>query len=117
MKNILVVGGAGYIGSHTCKELAKRGFNPIVFDSLIYGHREFVKWGEFILGDLADIQQLRLVFEKYHIDAVMHFAAFAYVGESVTEPEKYYINNVCNTVKLVKVMREYQVTYFIFSST
>ena len=117
MKNILVVGGAGYIGSHTCKELAKRGFNPIVFDSLIYGHREFVKWGEFILGDLADIQQLRLVFEKYHIDAVMHFAAFAYVGESVTEPEKYYINNVCNTVNLLKVMREYQVKYFIFSST
>lgn len=117
MKNILVVGGAGYIGSHTCKELHKRGFNPIVFDNLIYGHREFVKWGEFVLGDLADIEQLRLVFKKYQIDAVMHFAAFAYVGESVTEPEKYYINNVCNTVNLLKVMREFNVKHFIFSST
>lgn len=117
MKNILVVGGAGYIGSHTCKELFKKGYNPIVLDNLIYGHKEFVKWGEFVLGDLNDINQIRLVFEKYTIDAVMHFAAFAYVGESVEEPQKYYNNNVVATMNLLNVMLEFNVKYFIFSST
>jgi len=117
MKNVLVVGGAGYIGSHTCKELHKKGYNPIVFDNLIYGHREFVKWGEFVLGDLNDIEQIRLVFKKYKIDAVMHFAAFAYVGESVEEPKKYYGNNVVATINLLNVMLEFNVKYFIFSST
>ena len=117
MKNILVVGGAGYIGSHTCKELSKRGFNPIVFDNLIYGHKEFVKWGEFILGDLNDIQQIRLAFKKHRIDAVMHFAAFAYVGESVEHPKKYYDNNLISTINLINVMLEFNVKYFIFSST
>ncbi len=117
MKNILVVGGAGYIGSHTCKELYKQGFNPIVFDNLIYGHKEFIKWGEFVLGDLNNIEQIRLVFEKFKIDAVMHFAAFAYVGESVENPKKYYTNNVIATLNLLHVMLEFGVKYFIFSST
>lgn len=117
MKNILVVGGAGYIGSHTCKELLKRGYNPIVFDNLIYGHREFAKWGEFILGDLNDIEQIRLTFEKYRINSVMHFAAYAYVGESVEEPKKYYDNNVVATINLLNVMLEFNVKYFIFSSS
>ncbi len=117
MRNVLVVGGAGYIGSHTCKELQTRGYNPIVFDNLIYGHKEFVQWGEFVLGDLNDIEQIRLVFKKYKIDAVMHFAAFAYVGESVEEPKKYYGNNVIATVNLLNVMLEFNVKYFIFSST
>ena len=117
MKNILVVGGAGYIGSHTCKMLHQKGFNPIVLDNLIYGHRDFVKWGEFILGDINDEQLLKLVFQNYKIDAVMHFAAFAYVGESVTNPEKYYLNNVSATLNLLKVMREFNVNKFIFSST
>lgn len=117
MKNILIVGGAGYIGSHTCKELHKQGYNPIVYDNLIYGHREFVKWGEFILGDLEDVAQLELLFSRYHIDAVMHFAAFAYVGESVQNPQKYYQNNVLATLNLLNVMKKHNVDKFIFSST
>lgn len=117
MKNVLVVGGAGYIGSHACKMLSQKGYNPIVFDNLIYGHKEFVKWGEFVLGDLANIDQIRLVFRKYKIDAVMHFAAFAYVGESVEHPQKYYANNVVATLNLLNVMVEFNVKKFIFSST
>ena len=87
---ILITGGAGYIGSHVNKELYKRGYKTAVFDNLIYGHKEFIKWGEFILGDLENIEQLRLLFKKYPIKAVMDFAAFAYVGESVKNPQKYY---------------------------
>ncbi|MDW6018305.1 UDP-glucose 4-epimerase GalE [Vibrio plantisponsor] len=117
MKNILVVGGAGYIGSHTCKSLFNKGYNPIVLDNLIYGHEDFVKWGDFILGDLSDVEQIRLIFKRYKIDAVMHFAAFAYVGESVAEPKKYYHNNVLATLNLLNVMLEFDVKYFIFSST
>lgn len=114
---ILIVGGAGYIGSHINKTLSKSGYKTLVYDNLIYGHKEAVKWGEFVLGDVGDADQLRLVFSKYKIVAVMHFAAFAYVGESVTDPEKYYINNVSNAATLLKVMREYNVANFIFSST
>lgn len=117
MKNILVVGGAGYIGSHACKELHNKGYNPIVFDNLIYGHKEFAKWGEFVLGDLNNPEQLRLTFQKYKIEAVMHFAAFAYVGESVEHPMKYYTNNVAATLNLLNVMIEANVKHFIFSST
>lgn len=114
---ILIVGGAGYIGSHVNKLLNFYGYKTVVFDNLIYGHREFVKWGEFVLGDLSNKEQLRLCFRKYPIVAVMHFAAFAYVGESVIDPAKYYINNVSNTLNLLEVMREFGVQYFIFSST
>ncbi|MEW5948866.1 MAG: UDP-glucose 4-epimerase GalE [Thermodesulfobacteriota bacterium] len=116
-KKILIVGGAGYIGSHTNKFLHQKGLETVVFDNLIYGHREFVKWGEFVLGDLADKEHLRLCFKKYPIEAVLHFSAFAYVGESVVNPAKYYQNNVVNTLNLLEVMREYGVKYFIFSST
>lgn len=116
-EKILIVGGAGYIGSHTNKFLRQKGLETIVFDNLVYGHREFVKWGEFVLGDLADKEHLRLCFKKYPIEAVMHFSAFAYVGESVVNPAKYYQNNVVNTLNLLEVMREYGVKYFIFSST
>lgn len=114
---ILVTGGAGYIGSHVNKELSRKGYETVVFDNLVYGHREFVKWGEFILGDLGDIEQIRLIFKKYPLKAVMHFAAFAYVGESVKEPHKYYLNNVKNTLNLLQVMLENEVEFFIFSST
>lgn len=114
---ILVVGGAGYIGSHVNKQLSKKNFKTIVFDNLVYGHKESVKWGEFVLGDLNDIEQIRLVFKKYTISAVMHFAAFAYVGESVSDPKKYYENNVTNTLKLLSVMLEFNVKKIIFSST
>jgi UDP-glucose 4-epimerase len=114
---ILIVGGAGYIGSHTNKLLNEKGYETVVYDNLVYGHVDAVKWGEFVLGDLNDLQQLRLVFSKYNITAVMHFAAYAYVGESVDNPEKYYENNVSNTLNVLKVMREFSCKYFVFSST
>ncbi len=114
---ILIVGGAGYIGSHTNKLLNQQGYKTLVYDNLIYGHKEAVKWGEFVLGDLNDIKQLRLVFLKHKIKAVLHFAAFAYVGESVEDPEKYYINNVSNTLNILKIMKEFNCKNFIFSST
>lgn len=114
---ILVCGGAGYIGSHVNKQLNKEGNKTIVFDNLIYGHREAVKWGEFVKGDLANIEDIELVFQQYDIEAVFHFAAYAYVGESVIEPEKYYYNNVVNTLNLLKVMRKYGCNKIIFSST
>ncbi len=114
---VLLVGGAGYIGAHVNKELTQKGYRTIVFDNLSYGHKEFVRWGDFILGDLSDIEQLRLVFKKYSIKTVMHFAAFAYVGESVQDPQKYYLNNVGNTLNLIQVMLENKSKYFIFSST
>lgn len=114
---ILIVGGAGYIGSHVNKELSRGGHETVVFDSLVCGHRELVKTGNFILGDLSDIEQIRLVFKKFHIDVVMHFAGYAYVGESVTDPQKYYLNNVKNTMNLLQVMLEENVKNFIFSSS
>jgi UDP-glucose 4-epimerase len=114
---ILIAGGAGYIGSHANKVICRRGYKTVIFDNLVYGHREFVKWGEFFYGDLADKKQIRSCFEKYPVDAVMHFSAFAYVGESVVNPAKYYVNNVVNTLNLLDVMREFQVRHFIFSST
>ncbi|MBQ4066483.1 MAG: UDP-glucose 4-epimerase GalE [Clostridia bacterium] len=114
---ILVCGGAGYIGSHTNKELNVRGYETVVFDNLVYGHREAVKWGEFVHGDLANIEDIEKAFEGRRIDAVIHFAAFAYVGESVKEPEKYYFNNVSNTLNLLSVMRKHGCDKIIFSST
>lgn len=117
MKTILVVGGAGYIGSHVNKELNAKGFTTIIYDSLVYGHEYAVKWGMFIKGDLADTEKLDHVFSQHRIDAVMHFAAYAYVGESVEDPEKYYLNNVCNTLNLLKVMRKYGCCAIIFSSS
>jgi UDP-glucose 4-epimerase len=116
-RRILVTGGAGYIGSQTNKALNRAGYETVVFDNLVYGHREHVKWGEFILGDLSDSEQIRQCFRKYPVSAVMHFSGFAYVGESVADPGKYYRNNVVNTLNLLDVMRESGVKYFIFSST
>ncbi|MFC1752807.1 UDP-glucose 4-epimerase GalE [Thermoproteota archaeon] len=114
---ILIVGGAGYIGSHVNKMLTKQGYQTIVYDNLSYGHKEFVKWGEFINGDLADIQALRNCFKTHKIEAVMHFSAFTYVGESVENPAIYYQNNVVNTLNLLNVMCEFNVVNFIFSSS
>lgn len=114
---ILVCGGAGYIGSHINKQLNKEGYETIVFDNLIYGHREAVKWGIFEEGDLSNTEDIERVFSKYQIDAVFHFAAYAYVGESVGEPEKYYFNNVVNTLNLLKVMRKHNCKRIIFSSS
>ena len=114
---ILIVGGAGYIGSHLNKEINKKGIETVIFDNLSYGHRDFVKWGTFEKGDLGSIEDIRAVFKKYPIEAVMHFAAFTYVGESVENPQKYYQNNVKNTLNLLQVMLEENVKYFVFSST
>lgn len=114
---ILVCGGAGYIGSHVNKQLNLEGYETLVFDNLIYGHREAVKWGNFILGDLSNIDEIEKVFAEYDIEAVFHFAAYAYVGESVEQPEKYYYNNVVNTLHLLHVMRKYHCKKIIFSST
>lgn len=117
MKNILVVGGAGYIGSHTVKMLAKQGYNPVVYDNLSKGHREAVENIAFEEGDLGDKAKLAEVFAKHQIEAVMHFAAFIEVGESVKEPSKYYHNNVASVLNLLDAMKEHNVKYFVFSST
>ena len=114
---ILVCGGAGYIGSHVNKALNREGYETIVYDNLVYGHREAVKWGTFVRGDLADTVVLEQVFQKYQIEAVVHLAAFAYVGESVYDPEKYYYNNVVNTLNLLQVMGRNGCNRIIFSST
>lgn len=117
MKNILVIGGAGYIGSHMVRMLAKQGYNPVVFDNLSKGHREAVAHYPFELGDLGDKARLTEVFKKYGIEAVMHFAAFAEVGESVKEPSKYYHNNVAKVLDLLDALVENDIKYFVFSST
>lgn len=114
---ILVTGGAGYIGSHTNKALNKEGYETVVVDSLIRGHENFVKWGEFVNCDFGSYDDLREVFKTYDIDAVMHFAAFSSVAESVKNPTKYFKNNYKNTLNLLKVMREFNVNNLIFSST
>ena len=117
MKYILVVGGAGYIGSYMCKCLANNGYKPIVLDNLVRGHREAIKWGPFYEGSISDKTLLMHIFSKHEIAAVMHFAAFCYVDESVREPVEYYQNNVANTINLLKVMIEKNISNFIFSSS
>ncbi len=114
---ILVAGGAGYIGSHVCKLLYKKGYEVVVYDNLSRGYKDFVKWGEFVEGDISDERKLKEVFNAYKIEVVMHFCAFIEVAESVIEPEKYYINNLANTIYLLKAMRECNIDKFIFSST
>lgn len=117
MKNILVIGGAGYIGSHVVKMLTAKGYTPIVFDNLSKGHKEAVPNFPLEVGDLGDKARLADVFKKYQIEAVMHFAAFIEVGESVKEPSKYYHNNVAQVLNLLDAMVENNIKYFIFSST
>jgi UDP-glucose 4-epimerase len=117
MRNILVVGGAGYIGSHIVKDLCDNNYHVIVYDNLSEGHREAVSCSDFIHGDINDSNTLNSVFEKFKIDTVMHFAAYAYVGESVINPEKYYKNNVAATINLLSSMREYEINKIIFSSS
>ncbi len=117
MGKILVCGGAGYIGSHINKMLNREGYETIVFDNLVYGHKEAVKWGQLVVGDLANPEDINAFFENYDIDAVFHFAAYAYVGESVDNPEKYYYNNVANTLNLLHAMKEHGCNRIIFSST
>ena len=115
--NVLVTGGAGYVGSHTVLSLRKAGHDPVVFDNLSEGHREAVRGEELIEGDLADASRIRRALKETQADAVMHFAASAYVGESVEHPEKYYRNNVINTLKLLSAMRDVGVERMVFSSS
>ena len=115
--NILVTGGAGYIGSHTCKALAQRGYQPIAFDNLSRGARSAVKWGPLVVGDVMNKRELRQAIDRYKIEAVMHFAALAYVGESVGKPGWYFRNNVASTTNLLEVMAETGLDKLVFSST
>jgi len=114
---ILVTGGAGYIGSHTAKQLAQAGHQPVVLDNFGNGHRWAVRWGPLIEMDLANREALRDVFRNYPIDAVIHFAALIEAGESMREPAKYFRNNVGNTLNLLDAMRDAGVNRIVFSST
>jgi UDP-arabinose 4-epimerase len=114
---ILVTGGAGYIGSHACKALASQGYLPVTIDNLSRGHAWAVKWGPLEHGDLRDKAFLTKVFQRYQPVAVMHFAAFAYVGESVEQPEMYHDNNVVGSQVLLDVMRRSTCRQFVFSSS
>ena len=114
---VLVTGGAGYIGSHTCKALSTLGYLPVTLDSLIYGHTWAVKWGPLITGDITDSLILDQLFSQYRPKAVIHFAAFAYVGESVDHPAKYYQNNVIGSIAILDAMRRHGCRNIIFSSS
>jgi len=116
-KSILVTGGAGYIGSHCCKALALAGYEPVTYDNLERGHEWGVKWGPLEVGDVRDQDKLEEVFKKYKPEAVMHFAAYAYVEESVKYPDKYYKNNVEGSLNLLEAMRVNEINKFIFSSS
>ncbi len=114
---VLVTGGAGYIGAHACKALAQNGFQPVVFDNLVYGHAHSVKWGPLVEGELSDTARLARTLREHKPIAVMHFAAYAFVGESVADPGKYYANNVGGTLSLLEAMRGAGVDKLVFSST
>lgn len=114
---ILVTGGAGYIGSHCVAALVDRGADVVVIDNLSKGHRSALKGGRLYVGNVADKVFLRSVFEQEHIDAVIHFAAFSLVGESMAVPEQYFRNNVTAGLSMIEVMIEFHVPYLVFSST
>jgi len=115
--NILITGGAGYIGSHVVKELLCQGHRPIVYDNLQTGHLESVKKAPYVQGDLSDREKLRQTFQSYSIHAVMHFAADSLVGESVKNPLKYFNNNVKNGIHLIEVMNSFSIKNIVFSSS
>src|ERR1035438_3438827 len=117
MKRILITGGAGYIGSHTAKAVGCKGWEPVVFDNLSAGHEWAVQWGPFVRADLADSEAIRSAIRQYRPDAVVHFAASAYVGESVGNPRKYFRNNVVNSLNLLEVLLEERVHTIVFSSS
>jgi len=116
-KKVLVTGGAGYIGSHTCAVLAQKGYEPVVLDNLVYGHEWAVRWGPLYKGSTADRKLVSEILKEHSIQAVLHFAAYAYVGESVTDPYKYYQNNVSETLALLGTLMEHGIEKFVFSST
>jgi UDP-arabinose 4-epimerase len=114
---VLVTGGAGFIGSHACKALAIAGHEPVVLDNLRTGHSWAVRFGPFIQGDILETERIAGLMLAHRIEAVMHFAALAYVGESITHPNLYYRNNVVGSLSLLDAMRRANVSQFIFSST
>lgn len=117
MTNILVAGGAGYIGSHTCLDLSNKGFTPVVYDNLSNGHAEFVKWGPLETGDIRNRDRLDEVLERYKPAAIVHFAAAIEVGESVRDPGSYYENNVAGTITLLRAAQAAGIDKIVFSST
>ena len=114
---ILVTGGAGYIGSHTVRELRERGMDVVVYDNLSTGHIESIGDAPFVKGDLFDVELLRKTFREYGVDSVIHFAAYSLVGESMVNPAKYYHNNVAGTLALLDAMLAENVKYLVFSSS
>ncbi|KQV73009.1 UDP-glucose 4-epimerase GalE [Rhizobium sp. Root1220] len=116
-ETVLVVGGAGYIGSHTCLDLANKGFKPVVFDNFSNGHREFVKWGPAEEGDIRDRARIDEVLAKHKPAAILHFAALIEVGESVKDPVAFYENNVIGTLTLLAAAQNAGIDAFVFSST
>lgn len=115
--NVLVTGGAGYVGSHACKALAQAGFVPVTIDNFVHGHRSFVRWGPLVEADLADREALEDAMRRYAVEAVLHFAAYAYVGESMRAPGRYFANNVSNSLNLLQAMRNTGVDAIVYSST
>jgi len=116
-KTVLVTGGAGYIGSHTCKALSLAGYSPVTYDSLVHGHRWAVQWGPFVRGDIADGELLEHTLRRYSVGAVVHFAGYACVGESMTDPGKYFRNNTANTLTLLEAMESVGTDSIVFSSS
>jgi UDP-glucose 4-epimerase len=117
MPNILVAGGAGYIGSHTCLDLFNKGFTPVVYDNLSNGHAEFVKWGPLETGDIRDRSRLDEVLRKHRPAAIIHFAAAIEVGESIRDPGFFYENNVAGTINLLRAAQAADIDKIVFSST
>ena len=117
MTTVLVTGGAGYIGSHACKALAREGFTPVVLDNFSTGWRDAVRFGDVIEGDILQRDDIRRAFDICRPAAIMHFAALSLVGESVAQPGRYWRNNVCGTLNLLEAMRDAGVDHLVFSST
>jgi UDP-arabinose 4-epimerase len=117
MSYILVTGGAGYIGSHTCRQLASAGMTPVTFDNLSRGHADLVRWGPLVVGDILNPESLDKAIKQYRPTAVIHFAAFAYVGESVSDPLSYYRNNATGLINVLDAMRGNDVNNIVFSSS
>ena len=116
-RSVLVTGGAGYIGSHAAKALSRAGYHVVVFDNLVAGHRQAVRYGDFVQGDIADAAAVAAALKRHHCFAVMHFAAVLDVGESVREPLRYYRNNLGGALSVLEAMVAQSVNFFVFSST
>jgi UDP-glucose-4-epimerase GalE len=117
VENILVAGGAGFVGSHACKALARAGYRPVTLDNLATGHADAVKWGPLAQADIGDIQAVTAILDQYDITAAMHFAASSLVAESVAKPELYYANNVVATLGLLDALTSRNVKHIVFSSS